>query len=103
MDEVTLTGLRLLKIWWAFAWRMLLLSMVIGFGLAMLFAPVGVAIGFSYAAVDRFMQFVFAVVEILVPLLVLPWLFSLRWSGFRIAIVSSAQETSESRTNSSAS
>lgn len=89
MVEIKPTLKHVVQIWWSYAWRVLLIALLVEFVTATLLATFKSALGPSFDSVDRLVRFLLGIAVIFAPLLVFPWLFATRWRHFRIALISS--------------
>ena len=87
MTEITPNWVQFVKIWWTFTWRQALIIGLVGFTSAGLVSVVGVAAGYSFSSLDRFVRFLLIVVGLFASIVSLRSLLSTEWKGFRIAVV----------------
>jgi hypothetical protein len=86
--EIKPTLKHVVQIWWSYAWRVLLIALLIEFVTATLLATFKRALGPSFGAVDQWVRFLLGIAFIFAPLLIFPCLFATRWRNFRIALIS---------------
>jgi hypothetical protein len=87
MGEITPEFKHIVKIWWAYTWRQWALTFVVGLIVAFFVSILGGVLGFSYSSLDQFIGRVFLLIGFIASLIVLPSIFSVRWQGFRIALI----------------
>lgn len=95
MEEVSLSMARLIRIWWAFTWRFIVLNVALGFALVVILAFASLALRVNPASLERatWLQLVLVVISCVAFLLVLRWVLELKWVDFRIALVRVAKDT----------
>ena len=94
MQEVPLDMRRLVRIWWAFTWRFILLNVAFGFGLmiVMLFGSLAFRLDPKALEQAKWMQGVFALLGLVAFFVVLGWVLALKWPDFRIALVRRSED-----------
>ena len=102
MDELPVTWSRVVRVWWAFFWRMSLLSLAFGVILLAVGFIAALALGLTTAQTEsiddsRWLQLVFFALGAVVTLIVTRQVLIQKWGDFRIVLVKRSHSEYERR------